>query len=206
MLAKWYISALIVVLTLLGVGSNNAVVMPNQEIVLQFNEAGAQTTAQNQETIAAIKAQLQAIGAVNIQLQEQSNDKLTITYYSDIAIAEVKKIIQDNTSLETSKVQSNVPKNNSPKDHPGPSQSGYDFDVYEIKPLTNTGLDGKGLTTVEHKFKEDRFFKADFYALINTFYKSAPMVLEVSNTCADAAVLLNGTTCAVPDVRAGPRI
>jgi len=80
MKAKWLIVFFIASFTLLSIHQSQ-VFIPNQEIVLKFNKEV--TFGESQHTIAALKEQLQSLGVHNIQLVEENDGALKITYYSD---------------------------------------------------------------------------------------------------------------------------
>jgi len=86
---QWCISTIIFILTFLGVVNQQQAFLPNQEIVLQFDNANiAVDTAEN--TIAIVKQQLQSLGATNIKINKGERGKLKITYYSDVDVTSIK--------------------------------------------------------------------------------------------------------------------
>ena len=104
MKSKWYFGIVITALTFFVV-SQQQITVPNQQIVFQFSDNQA-TVSQTEKAIHAIKAQLENIGVKNTQVFEQ-NGILKITYYSDIAITEVK--VNTNNSSSIDKGNFNIP-------------------------------------------------------------------------------------------------
>jgi len=94
---KWYISALIFVLAIVGINLEQ-VSVPNQEIVLQFIDVEV-SLHETQDVIALVKSQLEAVAVDNIKIQDLGNGTLKITYYSDIAVSEIKKIVLGERNL-----------------------------------------------------------------------------------------------------------
>ena len=92
---KWYFGALIVILTLFGVSQENLIV-PNQEIVLQFSGAEV-SSSQAQLAISSVKKQLETIGVSKVDIREEANGRLVISYYSDTTVANVKDILSTTT-------------------------------------------------------------------------------------------------------------
>ena len=94
MMARWCISVLIFSLTLFGVVSQQQILVPNQEIVLQFEDVDL-TSKQAENTVAIVKQQLQDLGAENIQVFSLENGKLKITYFSDSEVASIKETFSE---------------------------------------------------------------------------------------------------------------
>ena len=95
---KLHIGFLILILTFLGVASQQQTVA-NQEIILQFTDVDVSSN-EAQNTIAIVKLQLQDIGADNIQVKKEDNGKLKITYYSDANVASVKETLSKEEKLK----------------------------------------------------------------------------------------------------------
>ena len=107
MIARWCISVLIFSLTLFGVFSQQQILVPNQEIVLQFEDVDL-TSKQAENTVAIVKQQLQDLGAENIQVFSLENGKLKITYFSDSEVASIKETFSEESNLTlhlTSQIQ-----------------------------------------------------------------------------------------------------
>ena len=154
---KWYISALVFALILVGINLEQASV-PNQEIVLQFADAEI-TLDETQDVIALVKEQLETVAVDDIKIQDLGNGRLKITYYSDIAVSEIKKILSGETSVAIDYTQ-NTDKDDtkSPLDK---DLKAYQFDVFEIQE-TNSLADSSG-NVLESKSETIRFFTPDTY-------------------------------------------
>ena len=87
---KWYIGTLVVLLAVLGIIDREQVTLPNQEIVLQFNDVEL-ASEDTQTTIAIVKEELQNVGVHNFQVKENEKGRLKITYYSEADVIVVKR-------------------------------------------------------------------------------------------------------------------
>ena len=88
---KWYISALIIIVTFFGL-SQQPISNPNQEIVLKFENVEL-TKEDTQVTIAILKEELQNVGVNNFKVTENDKGTLKIKYYSDANVAVIKRIL-----------------------------------------------------------------------------------------------------------------
>jgi len=203
MKARWCISALIFILTLIGVTNWQQVPVANQEIVLQFTNA-AVSSQESQHTIAIIKKQLLTIGISNIQVKKQENGSLKITYYSETDVANIKKILSEEKDLAFGFITSGedeIPSKSPSKDNP----KTYNLDIFEIhKQDSDTGFSGK--YAVIFKQDNNRVFyltpslsssKIDFNAEVFLVKKSY-------NFHENTAIILEDASHIIPEVRAGP--
>ena len=203
MKAKWCISTLIFIFTLLGVASHQQVPVPNQEIVLQFAQLEAASN-QAKNTIAIVKKQLRIIGVNNIQVEEQAAGSYKISYFSNTDVAHVKKILSEEKELALGKVSSN--EHEKPVKSPSRKQStAYDLDVFEIqKHDANTGFGGK--CALELKYDYNRFFipivsvPTQEIAMKNIEH----LEKEAYKFQKNIALAIDNTSHKTPEVRAGP--
>lgn len=198
---KWYISALIFALAIVGI-SLDKVSVPNQEIVVQFADVEV-TLAETQDAIALIKSQLQAVDVDNIQIQESGNGTLKITYYSDVEVDEIKKIFSrerglalDHTSYDFGKDDTKFPFEKDLKN--------YQLDVYEIQDI-NELVDSSG-TILELKSEIVRFSTPDGYATLSKIRseeknKTEKLAYVVQR---NIAIAIDNSSYNIPEVRAGP--
>ncbi|QIE59156.1 hypothetical protein G5B37_06165 [Rasiella rasia] len=198
---KWYIPIIVIALAFLGIGLDNTVV-PNQEIVVQFNNEGV-TAQETQKAVAAVKKQLQSIGGTNIQITKSQQGNLKITYYSAMDVAAVRSIFSDDTLLKigftsnTDQAPTDVPANN-------PSNN-YQLNIDAIDYGQEGGFDFDGFV-IEIKGGNDRYVDPFVYAgiseeiirLCNSFEKIA---YEVQLDC---SLHIDYSTFNFPEVRAGP--
>lgn len=203
MKAKWCISTLIFIFTLLGVASHQQAPVPNQEIVLQFAQLEASSN-QAKNTIAIVKRQLQIIGVNNIQVEEQAAGGYKISYYSNTDVAHVKKILSEEKELALGKVSSS--KHEKPAKSPSEKQStAYNLDVFEIqKHDANTGFGGK--CALELKYDYNRFF----IPIVSVPTQEIVMKniehleKEAYKFQKNIALAIDNTSHKTPEVRAGP--
>ena len=202
MKAKWYLSAFIVILILLGV-SQQQFSVPNLEIVVQFSNDEV-TLQETQNTIAIVKEQLQAIGVSNIQVHKEVNGKLKITYFSDVDVAAIKKIFSEEKELKLSytslfqvEESSSFPSNK--------NSNRFKLDVFEIQ----KGIDAEGDLNgfaLELKPESDRFFNTVVYlSAINIDVKETNKAEKVAYTIQkNIAIAIDNSSHNIPEVRAGP--
>ena len=201
MQAKWCFSVLIAILTLFGVNQHQTST-PNQEIVVKF--ASIQVTSdQAQNAIANVKLQLQLLGADNIQVREESDGKLRISYYSDSDVASIKEVLSKNNAVKLGlanqhqdKVPVELPFNN--------NSNGYNLDVYEIQTGSDTGLDLEGIFIVELKSENHRFFNPNVYASVEEIDDKGRIDKIAFKLFTHSAITIDTTSHNIPEVRAGP--
>ncbi|WP_034061777.1 hypothetical protein [Lacinutrix jangbogonensis] len=194
---KWYFGALIIILTLFGASQENLVV-PNQEIVLQFSSV-AVSSSEAQLTIANVKGQLETIGVSKVDIREEANGRLVISYYSDITVDNVKNILSTTTLAidyaSNGDNHSDLPKENT-----------YNIDVFEISKSSDTGFGSSGKLIFELKQDYDRFSNPNvpvFALVINSTKKN----IEVSVAYKQhktIATAINNIPHEIPEGRAGP--
>lgn len=202
MKAKWYISALIIILTLFGAVTQQQVNVPNQEIVLQFSNASI-TSQDTQNTITTVKKQLQNIGVSNIQVKEAENGKLIITYYSDTDVASIKETFSKEKSLTLDYTLNNQDKDTSnlPFDE---NTISYNLDIYEIQNGNDAEWDLNGISVVELKSESNRFSNPNIYAFVNATELTESIEKHTYILHYNIAIAIDNTSHKIPEVRAGP--
>ena len=200
MIAKKYISALIILLTLLGFSKKPAPA-PNQEIELQF--ADQATVIENtDDLIQAIKKQLEALGVTSIQVRQQEEGILKISYYSDENVAEIKRILSTNgiTSEEIPGSEKAVTFQD------GGNLESYKIDVYELQTASNSyaGIHGKYILALQKDY--DKAPSPNSFANANSFQAAAHKVtIALAYTESTyTAIPKENISYEIPDVRAGP--
>jgi len=199
MKTKWYLGALIIILTFLGI-SQEQYSVPNQEIVLQFiNDEVSSDEAQ--DAIAIIIEQLESIGINYTQVRDEEG-KLKITYYSDIDIASVKKTLSEDNTLELDYTNYNQNDSKSPIDE---NSNSYQLDVYEIQEGNDLESDSNKYA-LEFKTENDRFFTPNVYVSVElTQVKEKNKIKYIAyNTYKNSAIAIENTLRKIPEVRAGP--
>jgi preprotein translocase subunit SecD len=204
MKARMHFSVLVLILTILGVVSQQQVSVPNQEIVLQFTNYEI-TSNDAQDAIAIVTKQLQDLGANNILVKDFSKGRLKITYYSIADVASIKRILSKEENLELGFTSSNLD-DEQPEFPSGKKPSNYDFDVYEIQKGndTNWNLDGYVL---EFNLENDQIFNPNVYFSINKIdIKETNRIVKISyRVNKNIAIAIDNTSHNIPEVRAGPK-
>jgi len=201
MKAKWYLSALLLILTLLVVNQQQLTV-PNQEIVIQFDRDEL-SLIETQNTISIVKEQLQQVGVNNIKVQEGENGELKISYFSELDVALIKKIFSEEKELKLGFASIlNKEPSNFPKDK---NSNNYKLDVFEILKSNDIEGDFNGLA-LELNSENDRFFKPNVYFSINKIAiwdknKFEKVAYTIHRNIANA---IDNSSHTIPEVRAGP--
>ena len=190
---KWYFGALIVILTLFGASQENLAV-PNQEIVLQFSSVSISSN-EAQLTIANVKEQLETIGVSKVDIREEANGRLVISYFSDVTVANVKDSLLAVDYASNEDNQSDFPKEHT-----------YNLDVFEIIKSSDPGFGSTGKSIFEFKQDYDRFSNPNVFV-------SASDINEVENNVEvlvaykqnkTIAIAINNIPHQIPECRAGP--
>lgn len=197
---KWYLSTLIIVLTLLGI-KNNTISQPNQEIIVQFN-ASEVTARQSQEAIAVIIQQLSDIGINNIQIHKESNGKYKIAYYSFVTASQIKKSLLSNQNLAFDTASFGTTQQNGGL----PSKENHkkiDLLVYDIQSYDkHFGLLGTTVVNQKNDLSNNTCFTvSDSYATSADDGFLKPICLASRNT----TTVISNTLHTIPEVRAGPQ-
>ncbi|WP_066220993.1 hypothetical protein [Formosa haliotis] len=202
---KWYFSTLIVTVAFFfGVASQQQHVVPNQEIVLQFSgDVFAQDKAE--QAILAVKHKLQAIGADNIQVVQNEEGVLKITYYSDADIDHIKTALAEDQSLEFENSASKHRSNST--EFPSQDQEiTYNFDVYEIHNGNDFAFEHAGKVAVELKASSHHFSNTNDHLYVNhtTDNIEFPSIKVAYKFYTTIALAIENNSKQIPEVRAGP--
>lgn len=198
---RWCI--LLGVIVLIGIASQQQVGLPNQEIVLRFNNDEV-TSTETQNAIAIVKKQLLAIGANNIQVKESPKGDLKITYHSDTDVASIKKMFSDKKNIELGVVASNL--DNKPVKLPSKEHTqSYNIDVFEIK-NQHTGFDIGATLVLDRKLETTRSFIPNVSTSGKNFgFINKECVLkETYKFRKNIAITIEITSNKIPEGRAGP--
>lgn len=196
---KRYFSALVIILTLFGLGQQQ-VSIPNQEIVVQFTDDEV-TSNDTHNAIEIVKNQLQSIGANNIHVIQEENGKLKITYYSDIDIAGIKDLLSQEESLKLGYASNNDESSRLPSND---GSNSYNFDVFEIQKPSNSEWDFEGTLVLELKPDGDRFFHPKVFASIDEVDVEIDITSVAYKLNSNIAIAIDNTSYKIPEVRAGP--
>ncbi|MGB3607865.1 MAG: hypothetical protein WA775_00080 [Psychroserpens sp.] len=201
---KWYISILIITLTLLGsIAGKQQATAPNQGIVLQFTSSKV-TALETQTAISSVTKTLETAGIHEVNIQQLLDGQLKITYYSDADIESIKALLLNENTLELTTVSRHEQSSSKlPRDH----HIEYDLDVYEIQ-------QGHELSGVDGKFALVNSSEHDHCCNPNVFIASAVIDFETKKDLDQVAFTFRSTQSTtidnhsykIPEVRAGPSV
>jgi len=202
---KLRLGLLILILTFLGVASQQQNSVANQEIVMQFTDIEA-SSQEAQNTIAIVKLHLQDIGANNIQVKKEVNGKLKITYYSDADVTRVKETLFQEKKLKINFTYNNDDEN----DQRRSSEDGvisYNLDIFEIQNTSDVDLGLEGIV-LNKKLESDRYYDPNLFSLTN--------IIDVENEDNNVKISykvwrsietsIDNASYIIPEVRAGPLV
>ena len=203
--SRWYFSIFIIVLALLGgVVNQQQITEPNQEIVLQFNNADVKP-ADIHKTIAYVKEQLKAVVAGQLKVTEHANGKLTISYYSETNVASIKALLLEDEALQLAIESKNIggDTNGLPSDNP---KTPYNLDIYEIEDGqgTDSGLGGNPALIVEAKTDRVSNFKEHLSISYVVSKNSETILNSAYKSYCNIAIVIDTSTKKIPETRAGP--
>lgn len=180
------------------------ITVPNQEIVVQFaNENISLNEAKH--TISIVEEELLRIGVSHIQISEQEDGRLVISYYSDTNVEGIKKLLSEQKELALGF----IPSDKSEKPLRFPSKKAdiaYNLDVYEIQQGKYPASDLGGKCALELKTKHHRFVNYNYYIPANVGYPEVNDHHLKANFSFQryAAIAKENCSHKIPEVRAGP--
>ncbi|WAC01759.1 hypothetical protein N7U66_17970 [Lacinutrix neustonica] len=199
--AKWYFSALIIILATLGI-CREQLAVPNQEIVLEF--IGKDNTSKDaQDAIATVKKQLLTLGIETVEVITVAGGKLKIKYYSSTDVKRIKEILTSDSALGYVSNRPDQKKNKIPfEEH----IKIYKVDVYEIQNGNTLLSDVGGKCSLESKQENDRFSNPNVFSIIETIavHESDQAVKVAYLLNRSIAIAIDNTSHKIPEVRAGP--
>lgn len=200
--SKWYLSTLILIVAFLGL-SQQQVTVPNQEIVVQFdNDEVSYSDAQN--AIAIVRKQLQRIGVHKIQVRESVDGSLKITYYSEIDVTGIEKIFSHENSVALGYSAYNQSESGSSFPSENDSNT-YKFNVSEIQASFDDASDFKGFL-LSHSEKIERPCNPFLYiSFVNTFVSEEHRIDKIQFAVQQHVFsATDNSSHTIPEVRAGP--
>lgn len=201
MKAKWYFSALIILLATLGM-CREQIAVPNQEIVLEFigNDV---TSKEAQQAIGIVKKQLQSIGIESIEVSTSAEGKLKIKYYSTTDVQRIKDILLND--IELGYAANGLNKNNTNVPSREPVKK-YNVDVFEIQNGNKLLSDVGGKCSLELKQEYDRFSNPNVFSIIEVIAvnESEHLIKVAYKLNRTIAIAIDNTSYKIPEVRAGP--
>lgn len=198
---KIHLSIVVLFLVFLGTYLEQSNV-PNQQIVVQFSNKTISPQLSD-ETIDVVSKQLAQLGAENIQIGEQKDGQLKITYFSNQEVKDIQgKLFAKNKlqfSLSPDKDNSdNLPAKKDAKD--------YLINVSEIESNSNTAWDFEGTLVIEQSQKSDRFSNTEVEFFTGTLISKChnlhiANVFQVNTSVVHA---IDTFSYKIPETRAGP--
>ncbi|PPK93624.1 hypothetical protein LY01_02407 [Nonlabens xylanidelens] len=196
---KWYIGALIAIISYFVV-EQQSVDVPNQEVLLTFIQG--ENTSSKDLAIETVKAQLLSLGARNVTISSLDNGSLKVSYYSHLAIQNVKeqlfKDLDDSTGVATALYHvGDEPVKENIRD--------YQIDVYEIQENVVSGFDNEGKCYFELKQDYNRGSQVlGFVSPVVTIDSRNQLTAIAVKVRGDVLFAFNDSTYKIPEVRAGP--
>ncbi|GAA4270632.1 hypothetical protein [Hyunsoonleella aestuarii] len=202
---KWCFGAFIILLTLLFTINKGRTVLPNQEIVFEFSQAEL-TSDDIKTTIAIVKEQLLEVGVQNVVVNEDSDGKIKISYYSDTEVLTIKGLLSKRIKAELNVASSDGEEEESSSFPFEKEEVAYNLDVYEIQKSTDVDSDLNGIAVSKFTSKADRFSKPKIFttpAKTDSEKENlkASLKLKIYTSIATA---IKSTLQYIPEVRAGP--
>jgi len=201
MKTKLHFGLLVLLLAFLGTYLEQNT-LPNQQIVVQFSDSDI-SSEDAEITIEAIQNQLQSIGVTHIQIGQNNEGQLRITYHSDSHVKYIQNALFNVETLRVAYNSTDNPSDNFPKHK---SVKDYELNISELKTSNTVNWDFERTQIVEVNQKVDRFL----YSKTNTFGNhfsdikinySIKVATAINN---DATVSINTISYIIPEVRAGP--
>lgn len=195
---KWYIGALIGLVSIFLVQQQDAVV-PNQEIVLNFS-SDAVSDEDAQYSVNLLTQQLVDAGAREIQTVLQESGSYKITYHSELNVAGIKQLLNIDSFTGFLK--------NLPESHnlPYDQESLCQVDVYDLQQHSNDFSDSDPALFIEIKQDFNRGSQVN-YSILSSGYSTSldgfmTLILKSSNHT--LGLTIASRSYAIPAVRAGP--
>ncbi|TCK68647.1 hypothetical protein DFQ05_0155 [Winogradskyella wandonensis] len=163
----------------------------NQEIVLRFNEQLSETEAQL--SLEEVSNSLEKIGVNTISITSEKGI-YRISYYSDSATKNIKKLLSEITEITFDST--------SDKDQ----KKRYDFDVLNIKKGSTSAWDFEAQQVSVLHLKSDRSFQPDAFKF-PVLVEAGKLQIDIKvtyNACEHSVFVADNTSYNIPEVRAGP--
>lgn len=193
---KWFIRALFLVLFICFGAFQEEVLIPNQQIVLEFIDGKINEEEINQ-TIENLKEKLLAAGVSNIVIKETENGALKISYFSSNHINEIKQALLEESELALNQ-------NSDGKNQKLPI-SDYSLSIYELTNESDlSNLNDKYV--LEIKYASERFTTNYSSALIKNIEvdKTNQLFKTAFSANKNKSLAKDKPSHQEPEVRAGP--
>ena len=201
MKTKLHLGILVVVLAFLGTFMDQKTV-PNQQIVVQFLDKSV-SLEDSEEAIESIQFKLQSIGVTHIQIGQNRDGQLRITYHSDSDVSHIQDVLFKGDDFDIAYQASQQQSDNFPKER---EANDYELNISEIKSGTDFNWDFEGTQVTEVNQKTDHSNQ------LQVNYSGKPFSVKPVNSIVNVAVAANNTVVnainqlsyEIPEVRAGP--
>ncbi|NJX16538.1 hypothetical protein [Tamlana crocina] len=201
MIARWCISIFIFSLTLFGVVNQQQAVLPNQEVVLQFNE-GDLSSDEAQGTINLLKQQLQSLGAKNIQVDILENGSVNIAYHCTSDVVSIKNRLSKARGLALD-VNHNTPSSSLPIK--GDKNIDYNIDIFEIHTDYGQSGDLNGNLVLQIDTKSDRYLEPCSLIYSPDVVDNQNLAVKLAfAVCKHIEIATKDIPHKIPEGRAGP--
>lgn len=192
-----------VIFTFLGAVLQQQNVVPNQEIVLQFNDVEI-TPFEAENAVADLAKQLESLGIDSIQVNKKEDGKLVISYYSNVDVVHIKNALSNGQVLDVD--LENSGQNNSHTQLPSQENSiSYNLDIYEIQSNNDIESNLNG-SVVELNLFSDKLLNPNVYSSGNSVdvTEKDNSVKVAFKVYTNIAIAIDNTSYVIPEVRAGP--
>lgn len=199
---RWYFIGIIIALAFFGISLEQSIV-PNQEIVVQFN-ADSITIDEAEQAISNITSQLKAVGIEVLQVSEIRDGKLKVTYYSNVDVAIIKDLFDNQNKLKLGYGTFND-QGDSSKIPFGNESNTYRLAVSKIQKDFGSDLGLHGLP-VEVKNVKDQYLNpiVSLGTAETNFNFKHNIESVVYKNYRNIVFLIDNTSYKIPEVRAGP--
>ena len=199
--AKWCISALLIILSLLGLRQEQSKAS-NQQILLQFTDVELASDTAHKEVLTAITKKLQILGIDAIEIIKNDAEQLSIRYYSDVDAHSVREFLtQDSQHSFTYKdeVPFEFPKEQLPEK--------YNLIVSDLHQHADNGFNLNGNLVLVQKQDFIKSFTPVILHFNNAIVFTQDASVNVSfNIHRNIAMAIDNTSQNIPEVRAGPYV
>ena len=197
--AKWCISTLLIILSLLGL-SQEQTKASNQQILLKFTDVALASDTAHEEVLTAITKKLQVLGIDAIEIVENDAKHVSIRYYSDVDALSVKEFLTQQSEHPLN-YEGEIPFELPKEQHP----ENYNLVVSDLHQQTDNGLSLNGNLVVIQKQDFNTFFNPLLYNFNTAIGLEQDAIARVSlRINKNIALAIDPTSQNIPEVRAGP--
>jgi preprotein translocase subunit SecD len=176
--------------------------VPNQQIIIQFSDANI-SSQEAESTITIVKEQLKRIGVTNIQIGQNEDGKLRITYYSDAEVERIQNILSNEDRFKLAYQSRSNPSDDFPENR---NLTIYELNISEFHNHSDIDSDFEGIQIVERSQKRDGLDELKVNPTV------AHLKVEHRNNLVKVVIQVNHTvhqkidnmTYKIPEARAGP--